>query len=88
MTVRNKKMVQARLTVKGQVTIPKKIREYLQIDVGSKIDFLIDENGEVKVIPLNVPVEYLSGILHRPGSKAASLEDMEHAIAEGVNDGN
>ena len=88
MTVRNKKMVQARLTVKGQVTIPKKIREYLQIDVGSKIDFLIDENGEVKVIPLNVPVEYLSGILHRPGSKAASLEDMEHAIAEGANDGN
>jgi len=25
-------MVQARLTVKGQVTIPKKIRDYLQIN--------------------------------------------------------
>jgi AbrB family looped-hinge helix DNA binding protein len=29
-------MVQARLTVKGQVTIPKKIRDYLQLDDGSK----------------------------------------------------
>ena len=79
-------MVQARLTGKGQVTIPKKIRDYLQIDTGSKIDFVIDENGEVKVISLNVPVENLSGILHRPGIKAASLEDMEQAIAEGASD--
>ena len=79
-------MVQARLTGKGQVTIPKKIRDYLHIDAGSKIDFVIDENGEVKVIPLNVPVEHLSGILHRPGMKAVSLEDMEQAITEGAND--
>jgi len=79
-------MIQARLTVKGQVTIPKKIRDYLQIDAGSKIDFVIDENGEVKVIPLNIPVENLSGILHRPEMKAVSLEDMEKAIAEGAND--
>ena len=79
-------MVQARLTGKGQVTIPKKIRDYLQIDTGSKIDFVIDENGEVKVIPLNVPVENLSGILHRPGMQAVSLEDMEQAIAEGASD--
>ncbi len=79
-------MVQARLTGKGQVTIPKKIRDYLQIDTGSKIDFVIDENGEVKVIPLFVPVENLSGILHRPGMQAVSLEDMEQAITEGAND--
>ena len=45
-------MVQARLTGKGQVTIPKAIRDYLHLDTGSKIDFAIYENGEVKVIPL------------------------------------
>ena len=79
-------MVQARLTGKGQVTIPKAIRDYLQIDTGSKIDFVIDENGEVKVIPLNIAIESLSGILHRPGMKAASLVDMEQAISEGASD--
>ena len=76
-------MVQARLTGKGQVTIPKAIRDYLHLDTGSKIDFVIDENGEVKVISLNVAVESLSGILHRPGMKAASLADMEKAIRPG-----
>ena len=79
-------MVQARLTGKGQVTIPKTIREYLNLDTGSKIDFVIDENGEVKVIALDIPIESLSGILHRPGAKTASLADMEQAIAEGAND--
>ena len=79
-------MVQARLTGKGQVTIPKQIRDYLHLDTGSKIDFVIDENGDVKVIPLNVAVESLSGILHREGMPTASLEDMEQAIIEGTSD--
>lgn len=79
-------MVQARLTGKGQVTIPKQIRDYLHLDTGSKIDFIIDENGDVKVIPLNVAAENLSGILHREGMPTASLEDMEQAIIEGASD--
>jgi antitoxin PrlF len=79
-------MVQARLTGKGQVTIPKTIRDYLHIDTGSKIDFVIDENGEVKIISLNIALESLSGILHRPGMKAVSLADMEEAIAQGASD--
>ncbi len=79
-------MVQARLTGKGQVTIPKQIRDYLHLDTGSKIDFVIDQNGEVKVIPLNVAAENLSGILHREGMLPASIEDMEQAIIEGASD--
>ena len=79
-------MVQARLTGKGQVTIPKNIRDYLHLDTGSKIDFVIDENGDVKVIPLNVPAESLSGILHREGMKKASIKDMEQAISKGASD--
>ncbi len=79
-------MVQARLTGKGQVTIPKQIRDYLHLDTGSKIDFVIDDNGDVKFIPLNVAVESLSGILHGEGMAAASLEDMEQAIIEGAGD--
>ncbi len=78
-------MVQARLTGKGQVTIPKQIREYLHLDTGSRIDFVIDENGDVKVIPLNVAAESLSGILHREGMATASIEDMEQAIIEGAS---
>jgi AbrB family looped-hinge helix DNA binding protein len=79
-------MASATITTKGQVTIPKEIRDYLNLDTGSKVDFVIDENGIVKLIPLNIPVKKLSGILHRKGMKAATLEDMEQTISEGASD--
>ena len=79
-------MTNATLISKGQVTIPKEIRDYLKIDTGSKVDFVIDLDGQVKVIPLNVPAKALSGILHRSELKAATLEKMEQVIAEGASD--
>ena len=79
-------MTSATVTSKGQVTIPKEIRDYLKLNAGSRIDFVIDADGQVKVIPLNVPAKALSGILHRPGMKAATIEEMESAIAEGASD--
>jgi hypothetical protein len=57
----------------------------LKLDAGSRIDFVIDADGKVKVIPLNVPVKALSGILHREGIEAATIEEMEQAIAEGAS---
>ncbi len=76
----------ATVTAKRQVTIPKEIRDYLKLETGSKVEFVIDESGNVKIVPLNVPVEALSGVLHRPGMKSATLEEMEAAIAEGTRD--
>jgi AbrB family looped-hinge helix DNA binding protein len=34
-----------RVTSKGQVTIPQKVRRRLGIEPGSKVDFLLDEQG-------------------------------------------
>lgn len=74
------------VTTKGQVTIPKEIREHLNLDTGSKVEFVIDEQGIVKLLPLNVPIQSLSGILYRPGMNTATLEEMEAAIKEGSSD--
>lgn len=79
-------MKSATITSKGQITIPKEIRDYLKLEIGSKIGFVIDENGTVKVVPLNVPVTSLSGMLRRPLLAAATIEDMESAIAQGASD--
>jgi AbrB family looped-hinge helix DNA binding protein len=79
-------MAIAKLTTKGQITIPKEIRDHLGLQAGSQVEFVIDETGKVKLIPLNVPVEALSGILHQPGMRAATQEELETAIAEGASD--
>ena len=39
----------ARVMSKGQVTIPKNVREALGIDVGDRVTFVVDETG-VKVV--------------------------------------
>lgn len=77
-------MASTTITHEGQITIPKEIWDYLKLATGSKVDFVIDHEGQVKMIPLNVPVETLSGLLHRPGGIAATLEEMEAAIQEGA----
>ena len=79
-------MKSATMTTKGQITIPKEIWDYLKLEIGSKIGFVIDENGTVKVIILNIPVTALSGMLRRPGLAAATIEDMESAISQGASD--
>ncbi|NEO91647.1 MAG: AbrB/MazE/SpoVT family DNA-binding domain-containing protein [Moorea sp. SIO3G5] len=79
-------MFSTTVTDTGQITLPEEIREHLNLVSGSRVEFVIDEEGQVKMFPLNVPVETLSGILHRPAKEAASLEDMETAISEGAND--
>lgn len=65
--------------------MPTEIRQHLKLVSGSRVEFVIDEEGQVKIFPLNVTVETLSGILHRLGIQPASLEDIEAAISEGAN---
>ena len=79
-------MLSTTVTDTGQITLPEEIREYLKLVSGSKAEFVIDEDGQVKIFPLNVAVETLSGILHRPDIQKATLENMESAISEGAND--
>ena len=79
-------MVSATITSKGQVTIPKEIRDYLKLETGTKVDFVITESGEVKVIPLVVNAQTLSGILKRTAKKIVTLEEMDKAIRKGASD--
>ena len=43
-----------RITTKGQVTIPRKIRESLGITTNTEIDF-VEEDGRVYIVKTNTP---------------------------------
>lgn len=79
-------MLSTTVTDAGQITLPEEIRQHLKLVSGSRVEFVIDEDGQVKIFPLNIAVEALSGILHRPDTQSASLEDIDAAIAEGASD--
>jgi len=68
------------LTSKGQITLPKRIREHLRVQVGDVVDFVIGADGEVRVMSGDVDVAQLRGLLRRPGRTAVSLDQMDAAI--------
>lgn len=71
----------ATLTSKGQLTLPKAIREQLDLSPGDRLDFVLLDNGVLEVVPLKQPAAKLRGILPKP-DRAVSIEEMNAAIAE------
>ncbi|MFA5354358.1 MAG: type II toxin-antitoxin system PrlF family antitoxin [Thermodesulfovibrionales bacterium] len=74
------------ITSKGQTTIPKKIRDHLNLHPGDRVDFVIGENGRVIIEPATLDAGELEGILSRPGIKAVSVEEMKKTIRERFRD--
>jgi len=72
-------MATATLTSKGQTTIPKAIRERLNLHAGDRLEFVIDEQGRVVVLPATVDAAELAGILKPPG-RAVSVQEMKRVI--------
>jgi antitoxin PrlF len=71
------------ITSKGQVTIPKKIRDFLKVKAGDQLDFVIADDGRVLVRPGTVGIDELKGLLHRAGQRPVTLAEMEAAIVRG-----
>lgn len=77
-------MPSARVTSKGQITIPKKVRESLRLGVGDRVEFVIDKGRQVLVLAGKADIADLKGILHRAGRKPVSVTEMDRAIARGL----
>lgn len=77
-------MPSAVITVKGQTTIPKKIRNHLNLHPGDQIDFVIEENGKVILEPATLDIKELEGIMHRPGMKAVSVDEMKETVKKRI----
>ena len=75
--------MESTITAKGQTTIPKEIRDHLGLEAGDRVKYFVQPDGHVVMLP-KLPITALRGMLARPGQRAASIEEMDAAIAEGV----
>lgn len=72
------------LTIKGQTTIPKDVRARLGLHVGDRIEYVLDVEGRVLMLPATRHVDDLAGMLRRPErARPVSLEEMDAAIRDG-----
>ncbi len=74
-------MVTATLTSKGQITIPKPIRDSLNLRTGDRLAFVMHGTAEAMLKPITRSVDQVYGLLHRPGRPAITVDDMNRAIA-------
>jgi antitoxin PrlF len=74
-------MPTATVTSKGQITIPKEIRNLLQVEEGDRIDFLVESDNRVLMRKPVRSLRSLKGLLYRKGRKPVTLEEMDRAIA-------
>ncbi|MFT4215795.1 MAG: AbrB/MazE/SpoVT family DNA-binding domain-containing protein [Micropruina sp.] len=73
------------VTSKGQITIPKSIRDELGLEPGARVSFLMNAEGFYELHRERRPVKALAGSLRYSGPPL-SLEDMDNAIASGAKD--
>jgi AbrB family looped-hinge helix DNA binding protein len=64
---------EAKLTSKGQITLPAKIRERLRVDTGDKVVFTESADGSYRLHACNPSVRDLRGLV-RSGEKASGRD--------------
>ena len=77
-------MTTAILSAKGQVTLPKQIRDLLGVHKGDKVDFHAMPNGEVRVTPVNLSVDDVFGLVEEEVNKSCSDEEIREGIKREV----
>jgi AbrB family looped-hinge helix DNA binding protein len=74
--------MESAMTIKGQATIPKAIREHLGLKPGDRVKFFVHPDGTVVLLP-KLPASALRGMFTHP-RRPVTLERMREAIAEGA----
>ena len=67
---------------KGQVTLPKGVRDQLGIRPGSRLEFQVSDDRTLRVLPSGS--DALLGLLAREGEPSRSIERMDEAITDAV----
>lgn len=75
-------MVTAKLTSKGQLTIPKAVRDSLHLHSGDLVAFIVHGDAEAVLKPITKSVDEVFGRLHSPGQPRKSIKQMKDAVAE------
>jgi AbrB family looped-hinge helix DNA binding protein len=73
------------LTSKGQITIPREVRERLRLKTGSRVDFIVEPSDQVVLKPLDPNFRSIRGIVRSRRKRPVSIKEMNEAIVQGYS---
>ncbi len=76
-------MATATITSKGQITIPKEVRDALGVEAGDRVEFVAQATGVYTVVASTRDVRHLKGLVAKP-ARPVSVEEMNRAVARGA----
>ena len=79
--------MESALSIKGQATIPKAVREHLHLKPGDRVKFFVHPDGSVVILP-KLPTSALRGMVSSRLGRPATLDEMDEAIVAGASRGN
>jgi len=77
-------MLRSTVTSKGQVTIPKEVRDQLGLKPGDRVHFVKGRAGRFSLEAVNTDFRSLRGILKSKRTRPLTLREMDEAIARGA----
>ena len=78
--------MESAITIKGQATIPKTIRDHLGLKPGDRVKFFLHPDGSVVLLP-KLPVLALRGMLKSRRRRPVTIHAMTKAAAEAASGG-
>lgn len=75
--------MESAITVKGQATIPKPIREHLGLHPGDRVKFFVHPDGSVVLLP-KLPAAAVRGMVKSRKPPSVDTDQMAAAAAEGA----
>jgi antitoxin PrlF len=66
------------ITSKGQVTLPKSVRDRLKLKPGDRLDVVV-EGERIVLLPKTYTLDELTKVLHKPKARL-SLSDMDRVV--------
>jgi antitoxin PrlF len=79
--------MESAITIKGQATIPKAIREHLGLEPGDRVKFFVHPDGSVVLLP-KLPASAVRGMVKSRNARAVTTGQMTAAVAEGASSRN
>lgn len=76
----------ATLTSKGQITLPKEIRDRLGLGAGAMLDFELLPDNTITARAVNPDARRLRGLFKSPHAGPLTVEQMDEAVARHLLD--
>ena len=78
--------MESAITVKGQATIPKAVRQHLGLKAGDRLKFFFHADGSVALLP-KLPARALRGMVRSRRRRPVTTDEMTKAVADAASGG-